>query len=71
MQARNGMTAAYRSGNHATAKGLGGRGMRPNASYHMPAPMTRDELEVCAILLGGITLIGIVGTTLLNLLAAI
>lgn len=46
-------------------------GLRPDASYHMPAPMSRDEREVCAILLGGIALIGIVGTFFLNTLAAI
>ena len=64
------MTAAYRSGNHATAKGTVGVGMRPNASYHMPAPMTRDERIVCAELLGGIATVGIVGTFFLNTLAA-
>ena len=71
MSIENGMTAAYRSGNHATAKGTVGVGMRPNASYHMPAPMTRDERIVCAELLGGIAFAGVFMTALLNVLAAI
>ena len=33
-------------------------------------PLTRDEVEVCAILLGGIATFGAVGTAFLNILAA-
>ena len=71
MSIENGMTATHRLGNRVTAKGTVGVGMRPNASYHMPAPMTRDERIVCAELLGGIAFAGVFMTALLNVLAAI
>lgn len=64
MSIENRMTAAYRSGNHATARELGGRGMRPNAFYHAGAP-TAAELRTYAFILSCALIPGLAGLAML------
>lgn len=64
MSIENGMTATHRLGNRVTAKGLGGRGTRPDAFYHAGAP-TAAELRTYAFILACALIPGLAGLAML------
>ena len=64
MSIENGVTATHRLGNHAAARELGGRGMRPDAFYHASAP-TAAELRTYAFILACALIPGVAGLAML------
>lgn len=65
---RCGAARGYESSRQGKAASCTGR--ETQLIYYTPKPFTHDEKVICAELLGGIALIGIVGTFFLNTLAA-